>query len=351
VSVHFSKLMLLLTCDSAREMKSGLESKRGISKYLHAREYRKSANSAYHFAKTASERGRDNIAFAAQRLGRDTSSEPDMSDCDRVTGVALSLSRIYLGCKDAFPTLRMKEDWGKTVWREACVTTGTNLASFIPFELFADGNMKLFIETKRRILHIVEAEYGFDTSHAPDRISSNAALAQALLSNMAFVYREHNPDGTRHHPYRHPALQRVINITWFQRKDDDGVVFHEHFSPLSVPAIAFILTVIECCIDEWTDGTRKETEWDEQRFKTVYHSHISSLNDLSQRDITQGESLFEHIREGLLREARKHAGVPPEPVTELGRFSSDALDAAYREDLPAYPVQVPEIVVSDGSDE
>jgi len=53
--------------------------------------------------------------------------------------------------------------------------------------------------------------------------------------------------------------------------------------------------------------------------------------------------------------ARKHAGVPPVPVTELGRFSQDALDAAHREDLPAYPdqdLQVPEInIVSDESEE
>jgi hypothetical protein len=33
-------------------------------------------------------------------------------------------------------------------------------------------------------------------------------------------------------------------MTWFRNKDDDGVVFHEYFSPLSVPAIAFILAVV-----------------------------------------------------------------------------------------------------------
>lgn len=61
---------------------------------------------------------------------------------------------------------------------------------------------------------------------------------------------------------------------------------------------------IECCIDEWTDGTRKETEWDEKRLKTVYQSHISSLNDFWQHDIARGADLFEHIRIGLLKEAR-----------------------------------------------
>ena len=148
-----------------------------------------------------------------------------MSDSDRVTGVALSLSRIYLGCKDAFPTPQMKADWGEIVWREACVTTGTNPESFIPFELvrpiptgtlrvhhylfqFAEGNMKLFMETKRRILHIVEAQYGFDTSHAPNSISANAALAQALLSGMGFVYGV-RPSSSSPLTNRRPSLRKL----------------------------------------------------------------------------------------------------------------------------------------------
>ena len=52
--------------------------------------------------------------------------------------------------------------------------------------------------------------------------------------------------------------------------------------------------------------------------------------------------------------ARIHAGVPPELVTALGRFSSDALYAAYLEDLAAYPdqgLQLPVIIISDGSEE
>ncbi|KAH9035131.1 hypothetical protein EDB83DRAFT_2525086 [Lactarius deliciosus] len=215
--------------------------------------------------------------------------------------------------------------------------------------------MKFFVDTKTKIMHAVEAQYGFDTSHAPDSISRNASLAQALLSHMAFIYREPDSGGIPRHPYRHPGLQKAINITWFQDKEADGVTYHEHFSPVSIPAIAFILAVVECCIDEWTDGTRKDTEWDENQCKTVYQSHISSLNDFWQHGINQGADLFEHIRGDLLKEARKHAGVPPVPVTDLGRFSRSALDAAHQEDLPAYADQglpIPEInIVSDDSDE
>jgi len=38
-------------------------------------------------------------------------------------------------------------------------------------------------------MHLVESLYGFDTSRAPDSITRNAELAQALLANMAFICR------------------------------------------------------------------------------------------------------------------------------------------------------------------
>ena len=49
--------------------------------------------------------------------------------------------------------------------------------------------MKLFMEMKKRIIPAIEFLFGFDTSRAPDRVSHNAELAQALLTNMAFIYR------------------------------------------------------------------------------------------------------------------------------------------------------------------
>jgi hypothetical protein len=52
-----------------------------------------------------------------------------------------------------------------------------------------DKSTKLLINMKMKIMHAVESLYGFDTSRAPDIISHNARLAQALLSNMAFIYR------------------------------------------------------------------------------------------------------------------------------------------------------------------
>jgi hypothetical protein len=122
--------------------------------------------------------------------------------------------------------------------------------------------MKFLTDIKMKIMHAVEHLYGFDTSRAPESISRNATLARGLLTNMAYIYRvcsvyfaifsalsrvsvqEPNVDGTPRHPYRHPVIQKAINITWFQDKDSDGIVFHEHFTPMPMQVIALTLTVV-----------------------------------------------------------------------------------------------------------
>ena len=45
-------------------------------------------------------------------------------------------------------------------------------------------------------------------------------------------------------PYRHPIIQKAINLMWFQSKDGDGIVFFEHFTPIPIQAIALALTVV-----------------------------------------------------------------------------------------------------------
>ncbi|KAN0135084.1 hypothetical protein V8E53_006975 [Lactarius tabidus] len=159
--------------------------------------------------------------------------------------------------------------------------------------------MKLILDTKRRIADAVEVYYDFNASRSSVSRNRNANLASKLLHGRSFVYIERNPDEMLHCPYQHPAIQKAINITWFRTVIDVGPVFRNHFSPLPVPAIAYILTAIECCIDEWSDGRRKETSWDEERFKTVYQSHLDSLKDFRKRS----DDVFEEFRSDLCEDA------------------------------------------------
>jgi len=233
------------------------------------------------------------------------------------------------------------------------VRAGVNPSLFqLQDEEFVDTSMILLSDMKTGIKHAVDSSYGFDTSRAPDSISHNARHAQAILTSMSFIYREPNVGGNPRHPYRHPIIQKAINAFWFQNKDSDGIIFYEYFAPIPIQAIALVLTVIECCIDEWTDGTWKKSSWNEERYKTVYRSHVKSLTDLRDYSHPQSVGLLEHIQRELLQDARAHAGAPPEPVTGSGRLHPRAINAALQEDLPEYDehnTQIPTINISSAS--
>jgi hypothetical protein len=53
-----------------------------------------------------------------------------------------------------------------------------------------------------------------------------------------------NFGGRPRFPYRHPIIQKVVNIAWFQNKDDLGIIFHEYFAPIPFAVIAIALTVV-----------------------------------------------------------------------------------------------------------
>ena len=74
-------------------------------------------------------------------------------------------------------------------------------------------------------------------------------LSTVFVSSLSFSYsltvtQDNHRDRTLHHPYQHPVIQKAINITWFCDSVGDGLVFNKHFSPLPVPAIAFIVTTV-----------------------------------------------------------------------------------------------------------
>ncbi|KAH9954064.1 hypothetical protein BC827DRAFT_80429 [Russula dissimulans] len=308
--------------------------------------------SLFFSSQSASERAQDAAVFAhPEDTPSSTPSAPEDS-FDRVLREAQSLYRCYLGCKEAFPSPHLTEEWVAVAWSEACSRTGIYPIRLPCEEELACSNMRHITNIKANIMHHVESLYGFDTSQAPDSISRNSRDAQALLTNVGFIYNDPNFGGTPHHPYRHPIIQKAINITWFQNKNSDGIVLHEYFNPMPIQVIALALTVVECCIDEWTSGTRKDSNWDELRYKIVYFSHISSLNDLRDHGQPQGEDLLAHIQHSLLKNARVHAGAPLEPVTGAGRLLPQDLDVAISEDLPAYfdnDNPMPMIVVCDDS--
>ena len=62
---------------------------------------------------------------------------------------------------------------------------------------------------------------------------------------------------------------------------------------------------IECCIGEWSTGTYNESSWKEERYKTIYRSHLNTLRDLYTHGLhREGIDRVQQIQHDLLRVAR-----------------------------------------------
>lgn len=100
-------------------------------------------------------------------------------------------------------------------------------------------------------------------------------------------------------PYQHEVIQKVINIMWFNKRADEGILYSEFFDPMPVPAIALVLTAvscsatlydflmklhtqIECSIDEWLTGSKASVTFSASDYKAIYMAHIRSLMDYGQ---------------------------------------------------------------------
>ncbi|KAF8494171.1 hypothetical protein F5888DRAFT_675088 [Russula emetica] len=204
-------------------------------------------------------------------------------------------------------------------------------------------DVRLFDEMKPNVTARVEHLYHFKTSKAPESIRFNVELAKMLLRDMNFIYPEARDRGKRHSQYSHPIIQEAINVTLFRDNKDVGVVYHEHFSPMPIPIIALMLAVVQCCIDEWSDGQRKDSNWDENKIQAVYTSHVASLLIFQAQGLEKNIDVLCQLQCDLLRSAREYAGVPPYPVTEPGERSHST---------PPYPppsYDVPNIVVDEPS--
>ena len=126
---------------------------------------------------------------------------------------------------------------------------------------FTVNGMTLVSDMKMKLRHAVATQYEFDRNQSAGSINYNVAHTKELMTNMASIYRvrpccittwstlilvrlQEQNSGNSLHQYRHPFLQKAINILWFKNKDDDGMIFQDHFSPIPIPAVALVLTVV-----------------------------------------------------------------------------------------------------------
>ncbi|KAG1899552.1 uncharacterized protein F5891DRAFT_1189703 [Suillus fuscotomentosus] len=141
----------------------------------------------------------------------------------------------------------------------------------------------------------------------------NRDLAETLKEGSSFVFKEKKSD-----IYKSDLIQAGINDMWFMNHIDEGIIYAEYFDPFLVKMLALILTVIECCIDEWATDMREDI-----KFAAVIDSPVY---------LTASYKLLEKITDNFLNVAQFHASInlPKAAVTVKG-FTDDIFDDTIQE--------------------
>ncbi|KIM60699.1 hypothetical protein SCLCIDRAFT_44377, partial [Scleroderma citrinum Foug A] len=152
-------------------------------------------------------------------------------------------------------------------WAKACQITGINLVrtpqthkSHICCLITIRGS-QLRSKLKAKACPLVEVMFNFHSSQTKMAIKKNCMLAEELKEGASF------------------AFKKTVNTMWFANKTDEGIKHHTWFKPFPLPALALVLTAIECCIDEWMTGMWTDIPFTIQDYRAGYDSHLKCLQD------------------------------------------------------------------------
>ncbi|KAJ7055349.1 hypothetical protein C8F01DRAFT_464944 [Mycena amicta] len=179
-------------------------------------------------------------------------------------------------------------------------------------------------EAKTKIAPIVGTAC-FESGQHPTTLKANHTHAHLLKTANAFNFKDPvNKKGM----YESGLLQKAANELWFANRRDEGPT-NKEFSPLPIPAVAFLLTVIENCIDEWLTGTRTAVPFTANEYRSIYQGHIMSLERFQQHTAQYG--ILDGIRRRLYDNGRFHSGAQPIASNVVAQIDDDDIMAAIRE--------------------
>ncbi|KAF8870928.1 hypothetical protein BD779DRAFT_1680752 [Infundibulicybe gibba] len=195
--------------------------------------------------------------------------------------------------------------WQKAL--EVLITTGGYRGSAFPtvaeVGLIRLRESWLRGHVKTKVRNNIVAAYGIRRpSDDTDDISSinyNRDLINTLKIKDLFVYR--NPPTVIGAHYTVTQLLLTLYAKSGSTKMQNPMI------PLVT--IAFVLTAVSCCLDEWQTGIFKAIKFDSKIYQPTFERHLKSLEGWSQYSSTRNNAT-ENLQIELLKSARRYAKVP-----------------------------------------
>ncbi|PBK90601.1 hypothetical protein ARMGADRAFT_1111965 [Armillaria gallica] len=239
----------------------------------------------------------------------------------------------HLGAINMCPEEAMQSSWAQEEWRIQFESNEQPIKlSDEMLKLIRKCGVRVRSFMRDQIKPLICPAYDFVAgAKSANAVRENKQKCVELMTALGFYYKVHQPEDatTRTGYFNSPILFDAIGHAFFYNKGAPGLTFPERFNPIPVPALAFIFTVIEHCLDEWSTRSYKALIFNETEASVRYHEHhlpaVKQWTEIS-------PDLTTVLQKAWYTKARKQMGAASlrTPAVPL-KLSDSARDLAYEE--------------------
>ncbi|KAG9081062.1 hypothetical protein FRC06_005864 [Ceratobasidium sp. 370] len=166
----------------------------------------------------------------------------------------------------------------RRVWKTFCPHLRYRECPFDLLQTMVSRISNLRTEVKKRIRQLIRYLFGFLLGLSEEVLLANRQLV-ARLGHNNFHCRNLVPDRDQ---YEHEAFIRAIYDAYFWYSDSFLIRDTEHLDEmvkngLPLPAVAFVLTMMQDCIEEWQTGQFKPRELNLTTQRSIFDAHLMGL--------------------------------------------------------------------------
>ncbi|KAK0226866.1 hypothetical protein EDD85DRAFT_958660 [Armillaria nabsnona] len=233
-----------------------------------------------------------------------------------------------LGAINMCPDEDTQSSWAQEEWRIQFESDEQPIKlSDEMLKLIRKRGVRVRSFVRDQIKPLIRPAYGLVAgAESANAVRENKQKCMELMTALGFYYKD---AAARTGYFNSPILFDAISRAFFYNKDAPGLAFPDRFNPIPIQALAFIFTVIEHCLNEWSTGSYKALIFNETEANLRYHEHhLPAVKEWAEIS----PDLTTVLRKAWYTKARKQAGAASlqTPAAPL-KLSDAARDLAYEE--------------------
>ncbi|KAJ1301815.1 hypothetical protein OPQ81_009043 [Rhizoctonia solani] len=131
-------------------------------------------------------------------------------------------------------------------------------------------------KTRDSIRNSIEAGFGFIwAADTEEDFLQNEDLFE-LVKDSFYCISFDPPEGH----YESQEIHCTIGAGLFNGPNSVGILYQDYFNPMPLAVVAFVIVVMEFCIEEWSSGFFEHADLDTKNMSEKYRFHLSELEAL-----------------------------------------------------------------------